>query len=661
MSKEFPQIVNPVSFQKIRKTFLYSHLLSVLLLVVFAGTSNARAESPIKSEEVLAAMKKVAGWQLENPSKHPVNDWTQAPWLDGLIALYNISREQKYLDALLAAGRSTEWKPGPRPYMADDHAVCQAYCELYQMMRDPQMIAPTRAAFDFILAHPKDQTLEFGNPNGIVSQDRWAWCDALFMGPGAWVRLWAVTGDRRYLDFMDKEWWATTDYLYDPAEGLFYRDSRFFSKKTPHGSKVFWARGNGWVLAGLARVLEYLPQDYPSRPRYVKLFKEMSAAIVKAQQPDGLWRPSLLDPDEVPIGESSGSAFYCYGLAWGINHGLLDAETYWPVVIKTWAALGSKVHPDGKLGAVQPIGESPDKVTDDSTEVYGTGAFLLAGSEIYNYLVIQETTARAKPSTWCRFVPERKDDFAWENDMVAFRAYGPAIKGGPEDSAIDCWLKRVHYPIIDKWYAGEQKGISYHEDHGEGYDPYHCGSSRGCGGLGIWKDGKMITAGPYKEWKIISRKPEKSVFELTYDYDVNGEKIHETKRITITMGSQLFLSESTFMANGKPPALEIAIGITTHDGKAKAAFNPKQGWMSCWETIDGTGLGTGVAIRPKAIVETKELKSDQPDQSHALLLTRTDAQGRVRFLAGFGWDKAGIITSPEKWEAYLGKAASTLK
>ena len=640
---------------------LFSTLLVPLLFATVASQSIVRAEPAPKPEEVLATMKKVADWQLANPSKHPVNDWTQAPYLAGLVALYNVSKDQVYLDALLAAGRSVEWKPAPRAYSADDQAVSQAFCELYEMMKDPQMIAPTREKFDYILAHPKDQTLEFGDPNGIISTDRWAWCDALFMAPPAWVRLWSVTGDRRYLEFMDKEWWATTDYLYDSTEGLYFRDSRFFTKKTPNGKKIFWARGNGWVLSGIARVLQYLPQDYPSRPRYVKLFKEMAAAIAKAQQPDGLWRPSLLDPEEVPIGESSGSAFYSYGLAWGVNNGLLDADKYWPVAVKTWTALCSKVQPDGKLGAVQPIGESPDKVTDDSTEVYGTGAFLLAGSEIYKHLKSETAGSNAKPSTWCRFVPERKDDFAWENDRVAFRAYGPAIKGGKEDSAVDCWLKRVPYPIVDKWYAGEQKGTSYHEDHGEGYDPYHCGSSRGCGGLGIWKNGKMITAGPYTEWKIISRTPEKSVFELAYDYDVEGEKIHEVKRITIKLGSQLFQSESTFTTNGKPAALEIAVGITMHDGKAKAVFNRKQGWMSCWETIDETGLGTGVVIRPKAILEMQEIKSQQPDESHALLVTRTDADGKVRFLAGFGWDKAGIITSQEKWEEYLAQAAKALK
>ena len=178
--------------------------------------------------------------------------------------------------------------------------------------------------------------------------------------------------------------------------------------------------------------------------------------------------------------------------------------------------------------------------------------------------------ADTTPSTWCRFVPERADDFAWENDLVAFRAYGPAIlkRKGSEGSGIDCWMKRVKYPIIDRWYAGELKGISYHKDTGEGCDLYHVGGSRGCGGVGIWKDEKLVLAGPFKEWKIVSRDPRKAVFELTYDYDLAGTAIHEVKRITIEFGKRLFRAESTFTEKGKPASLDIAVGITTHDGKA---------------------------------------------------------------------------------------------
>lgn len=276
-------------------------------------------------------------------------------------------------------------------------------------------------------------------------------------------------------------------------------------------------------------------------------------------------------------------------------------------------------------------------------------------------LATASVSVAQEPSTYARFVPERMDDFAWENDTLAFRAYGPAIlkTKGKENSGIDCWLKRVKYPILDKWYAGSLKGISYHTDHGEGCDPYHVGGTRGCGGVSIWKNGRMINAGPFKEWKIISSEPQKSVFELTYDYDVDGANIHEIKRITIELGKRLFLAESTFSEGGKPAALEIAVGITTHDGKAQTIFDPQKRWMACWEKIEGYGLGTGVVIDPQRVIEMHEVKGTTPDSSHALLVTRTDAAGKIAHYAGYGWEKAGEIATPEQWEQYLSAFAAS--
>lgn len=344
-------------------------------------------------EEVVAIARKVGDWQLAHPNlskEHGPTEWTQGALYTGIMALYRLTGDGKYLEAMLEMGRGNGWKLGVRPYFADDHVVGQTYCELYEIEKDRQMIAPMRAQFDAILSQPRTRNLEWpvkGAPQSDFLDwgDRWSWCDALFMGPPAWALLSKVTGDKRYLEFMDREWWATVDYLYDKQEGFFYRDSRFFAKKTPGGQKTFWSRGNGWVYAGLARVLDCLPNKYPNRERYLLLYKEMTVAITKAQQRDGLWRPSLLDPDEVPRGETSGSAFFCYGLAWGLNRGILNPVEYGPVAKAAWRALVAEVHPDGMLGSVQPIGGAPDKVSKDSTEVYGTGAFLLAASEIHRW------------------------------------------------------------------------------------------------------------------------------------------------------------------------------------------------------------------------------------------------------------------------------------
>ena len=270
----------------------------------------------------------------------------------------------------------------------------------------------------------------------------------------------------------------------------------------------------------------------------------------------------------------------------------------------------------------------------------------------------------ADAATHARFGPERMDDFAWENDRVAFRVYGPALRSRPEDSGIDCWLKRVSYPIIDKWYEGNTKGVSYHKDHGEGYDPYHVGGSRGCGGTALWADGGMVTSDTYTDWKILEQTPGKTVFELTYQYPaIGGEApIHEVKRITIVPGQQFFRSDSTFTRNGQPvEGLPVVIGVTTHDGKATPALSPENRWVSCWETMGGSGLGTGVILAPGFPIETKELAMADKDKSHAIILTTTNPQGQVTCYPGYGWEKAGLITTPEAWAKELTAFSKSLQ
>jgi unsaturated rhamnogalacturonyl hydrolase len=202
----------------------------------------------------------------------------------------------------------------------------------------------------------------------------------LFMAPPAWIALSRVTGDPRYLGHADQEFWATTDYLYDRTDHLYYRDSRFMSQRDPNGRKIFWGRGNGWVFAGLARILTDLPADHPSRARYIALYREMAGKLVSLQGANGYWPVSLLEPQPTP--ETSGTGFFVYGLAWGIHHGLLHDARYQRAVDRGWQALQAAVQSDGKLGWVQRIGAAPDQVSADDTQLYGVGAFLLAASEL---------------------------------------------------------------------------------------------------------------------------------------------------------------------------------------------------------------------------------------------------------------------------------------
>ncbi len=202
------------------------------------------------------------------------------------------------------------------------------------------------------------------------------------MSPPVAARLYETTNDEKYIDFLNTMWWDTHDFLYDPEERLFFQSHWFFRKKTPNGRKTFWARANGWVMAGTVRVLQYLPTSNDYHERYVELLQEMAEAVAAQQQEDGLWRPSLLDVEEAPFPETSSSSFFVYAIAWGINNGYLPEETYLPVVTKAWEALVGAIHPNGKLGWVQPGGSKPDEVTYDNYQEFGAGSFLLAGSEV---------------------------------------------------------------------------------------------------------------------------------------------------------------------------------------------------------------------------------------------------------------------------------------
>lgn len=331
---------------------------------------------------IVNVLTKAAEWQLAHPSGHPRYDWTQAPFWAALVEFAPISKNQaRYVEAARRNGEEIRWRPGTRPLCADDHAIAQSYFALYERSHDKAMIEPSLQMFDAVVQFPFAESLEFETWEKTWRQ--WTWCDALFMSPPALAMATRATGDRRYLDFMNRMWWRTADYLYDREEHLFYRDSRFFTERSPNGKKVFWSRGNGWVLAGLARVLQNMPADYPERGRYVELFRQMAARIATLQQPDGYWRTSLLDPESLPRPETSGTAFYVYALAWGVNEGLLDRAEYQPVIDRGWSALVRAVHPDGMLGWVQRIGDAPGDTSESGTEIYGTGALLMAGSEVY--------------------------------------------------------------------------------------------------------------------------------------------------------------------------------------------------------------------------------------------------------------------------------------
>ena len=355
----------------------------LVLALFFTLTTMAAPQSGPTPRSILKNMKQVAEWQMNTPLQHKLNDWTNGALYTGLLAYDRLAKDGKGWQWLKAIGDSISWKTGTRIFMADDYCVGSTFCALYKKDKDPNKIAHFKTIADQIVENPHTESLAWKN---AIHLREWAWCDALFMGPPALMALYEVTGNKKYMDITSKLWWKTTDYLYNKSDSLYARDSTFFGKKEKNGANVYWSRGNGWVMGGLVRVLSIMPKNYPDYQRFLALYKGMAPKIAHLQQPDGTWHASLLDPASYPVHETSGTGFYCYALTWGINNKILDAKTYKPVVLKAWTALVASVHPDGKLGYVQRIGAAPDGVTANDTEVYGVGAFLLAGSELYKLL-----------------------------------------------------------------------------------------------------------------------------------------------------------------------------------------------------------------------------------------------------------------------------------
>ncbi len=375
------------SFQTCKIFIMTLASLLTLESGVFAKSTPKNLFHNLNPKKILSEMERVADWQMANPSKHSLTDWTQGAYDAGMMALAGISSNSKYLEAMKTMGEKNNWQLGSRIYMADDQCVGQTYAELYLCYRENEMIDSMRQRFNEIMSNPSKISLDFSQPRN-EKLDVWSWCDALFMAPPAWVRLYAATGNKAYLDFAVKNWWQTTDYLFDKKEHLYYRDSRYFDKHEPNGKKIFWSRGNGWVMAGLVRMLQYMPNNFPAKPKFEELFKEMAEKILTLQQPDSLWHSSLLDPKDYPEKETSGSGFITYALAWGVNQGLLNKKQFEPAVLKAWEALVNCVDSNGRLTHIQPIGGDPQKFDPNSTEIYGTGAFLLAGSEVYRMSIL---------------------------------------------------------------------------------------------------------------------------------------------------------------------------------------------------------------------------------------------------------------------------------
>ena len=372
--------------------------LSFLAPLVLMSAPAVAAEPVLpRPAVILAETRRVADWQLANrtnwatmpaarKSVREPRDWQQATFWVALTELAD--RDKRYAKPLLELGGAEKWQLGNLAFHADDQLIGQAWLWAATNGAGKAAMAPTRAYFDHVLANRPTIGLEFipvaPGKGTSTCTDRWCWCDALFMAPPTLLRLSKATGDARYAEFAHEDFKAATDYLFDPSEALYFRDSRFFGMRDAKGRKLFWSRGNGWVMGGLVRMLLVMDKKDPRRATYETLFKTMSAKLVTLQKPDGYWPASLLDNDPGTPPESSGTAFFTYAFAWGVDNGLLDRKTYQPAAVRGWQALQGAVQPDGMLGWVQQVGDRPDSVSAKETQFYGSGAFMLAGTAMHD-------------------------------------------------------------------------------------------------------------------------------------------------------------------------------------------------------------------------------------------------------------------------------------
>ncbi len=346
------------------------------------------------SLEVLNIIYKVnTYWQINNP-KPGRAFWDNAAYHTGNMEAYAITKNETYRKYSEAWAQQNQWmgaksddksqwkyKYGETDdfVLFGDQQICfQTYIDLYNIAQDPKKIARAIEVMEYQMSTDKN--------------DYWWWVDGLYMVMPVMTKLYKVTGNQLYLDKLYEYFSYSRKLMCDEETGLFFRDAKYIypAHKSANGKKDFWARGDGWLFAGLAKILQDMPDTYVHRGEFIALYQKMAATLADCQQPEGYWTRSIMDPEHAPGAETSGTAFYIYGYMWGINHGIFDEDLYLPVVEKGWRYLANTaLQPDGRVGYVQPIGEKaiPGQVVNaSSTSNFGVGAYLLAACEIYRYL-----------------------------------------------------------------------------------------------------------------------------------------------------------------------------------------------------------------------------------------------------------------------------------
>ncbi|MFV0566003.1 MAG: glycoside hydrolase family 88 protein, partial [Flavobacteriaceae bacterium] len=370
-----------------KKNFL---LLCLALLI--SGISTA--QTPFNRKEILSQMQLAndyfmkkwpdVGKTIITNKERSSNIWTRGVYYEGLMALYEIYPKEDYYSYAYDWAEFHNWgfRYGNANRNADDYCAAQTYIDLYNLEPDSKKLKNTKSLINMLLNTPQ--------------LDDWSWIDAIQMGMPVFAKLGVLENDNRYYEKMYQMYMYSRDKhgdngLYNPKDGLWWRDADFDPPYTePNGEDSYWSRGNGWVIGALAKVLSIIPEDTPHRQQYINDLKAMAKALVPIQRKDGFWNVSLHDPTHFGGKETSGTALFIYGMAYGINNGILDRNTYLPIIEKGWNAIvKDALHDNGFLGYLQSTGKEPkdgqplsyDKIPD--FEDYGLGCFLLAGAEIY--------------------------------------------------------------------------------------------------------------------------------------------------------------------------------------------------------------------------------------------------------------------------------------
>ena len=376
-------------------------LLSALLVAIAGLTAGARAQNK-EQAKVQAIICKVNNyWQTNNPAEVR-SFWDNAAYHTGNMEVYKLLNDKQMLDYSVRWAEHNQWKGATEPDTAKwlykkygedqqhvlfgDWQICfQTYIDLYQLEMGNQRLQPSNVKIQ--------RALEvMGYEADSKVHDYWWWADALYMVMPVMTKMYKLTGDKKYLDKLYENICYSDSIMLDKETGLYFRDGKYVypKHKTANGKKDFWARGDGWVLAGLAKVLQDMPQDYVRQPFFVEKYQNLARGVKKLQQREGYWTRSMMDPQQAPGPETSGTAFFCYGMLWGVNNGYLSKAEFGPVIEKAWRYLSkTALQKDGKVGYVQPIGERAipgQKVDANSQANFGVGAFLLAACEYYRYL-----------------------------------------------------------------------------------------------------------------------------------------------------------------------------------------------------------------------------------------------------------------------------------